>query len=92
MLELGTKYEMKDVCKVAVLALDSANALGPVQRVRLYDQHGINSSFLASTLSTIYRRPESLTPQEAEELGYARTMEIVKHREDIMRAELEAVR
>ncbi|KAI5831212.1 hypothetical protein K523DRAFT_6696 [Schizophyllum commune Tattone D] len=72
-LELGTKYEMKD-------------------KIRLYDQHQLDPSLVQDALRTICRRTESLTPQEAEELGYARTMEIAKKREDSIHAQLDLAR
>ncbi|TRM65661.1 hypothetical protein BD626DRAFT_627692 [Schizophyllum amplum] len=85
-LALSEKYCMKGICQVAVYALDHHNALTSVRKIGLCVRHNIDGSWMAQARRAVSERAESLTAQEAEELGIPLAMALVKDREQYLRA------
>lgn len=80
-LKFGRKYDMADVCRVAVTALNHHGALSPVRKISLCDVYGIGDDWSREAYRAVCQREGSLTVDEVNELGALLTVKIVQARE-----------
>lgn len=87
-LQFAKKYDMADVCKVAVTALNHHGVLSPVRKISLADVHGMGDAWAKKAYDFVCQRDDSLTVDEMNELGTLLTVKIVKAREQRLRSRL----
>ncbi|KAL1675761.1 hypothetical protein EV122DRAFT_253688 [Schizophyllum commune] len=85
-LVVADMFNMEEVCRVAIYALDHHCGLSDIRKISLCVRHDVDKTWAVDAIERVCARQDALTKEEAREIGLDMTASIASVREAAFRA------